>query len=86
MIKEDKSKRAFFKKAATVVGVIAAANYTKSLIFASADSSKNITNKYTNDTDLQSKTLLQTKLVVMTDNEKNQMLDEILDSHNKNRA
>ena len=86
MIKEFNSKRAFVKKLVAAVGYIAAADYTKTLISARADSIKEAANNGANDDNLQRKTLLQKQLVLMTDNEKKQMLDEIVNGYNKNNA
>ena len=86
MIKELNSKRAFVKKLVAAVGCIVAADYTNNLLSARADSIKEAANNGANDDNLQRKTLLQKQLVLMTDNEKKQMLDEIVNGYNKNNA
>jgi len=86
MIKADKSKRTFFKKAAAAVGFVAAANYLGNLISARSNSIQQINDSSANDANKQKKAWLQKQLVTMTDNDKKQMLDEILDNHNKNHA
>lgn len=85
MVKENNSRRAFFKKAAAAVGVVAAAGYTKTLITTPSDSTNDVSAKYANDVVSQEKTWLQKDMVLMTDNEKKQMLDEILNNFNKNK-
>jgi hypothetical protein len=86
MIKADKSKRTFFKKMAAAVGFVAAAGYLSNLMSGRANSIRAINDNSANDVSLQKKAWLQKQWVPMTDNEKKQMLDEILDSHNKNNA
>ena len=86
MIKADNSKRTFFKKVAAAVGFVAAANYLSKWMVARSNSIHEINNNSTNDVNMQKKAWLQKQMVPMTDNEKKQMLDEILDSHNKNNA
>ena len=86
MIKADKTKRTFFKKVATAVGFVAAAGYVNKLISGRTNSIHEINNNSANDVNMQKKAWLKKHLVLMTDNEKKQMLDTILDSHNKNNA
>ena len=83
MFKADKSKRTFFKKAAAAVGVVAAANYLSKLMFTRGNSIQQINDNCTNDVNKQKNAWLQKQFAPMTDNDKKQMLDEILDSHNK---
>jgi hypothetical protein len=75
---EDNSRRSFFKKAAAAVGVVAAAGYTKNLISASDD---NASAKYAADVALQEKAVRGNQLVLMTDDEKKQRLDDLLNCH-----
>ena len=82
MFKADKSKRTFFKKVAGTVGFVAAANYLSKLMVARSNSVQEINDKCATDVDMQKKVWLQKQLVVMTDNDKKQMLDEILEIHN----
>jgi hypothetical protein len=75
---EDNSRRSFFKKAAAAVGVVAAAGYTKNLISAS---DSNASAKYAADVALQEKAVRGNQLVLMTDDEKKQRIDELLNCH-----
>ena len=86
MFKADKSKRTFFKKAATAVGFVAAANYLSKLMVARSNSIQHVNDNCTNDVNKQKNAWLQKQFVPMTANDKKQMLDEILESHNKNHA
>jgi len=86
MTKTDKTKRSFFKKAAAAVGLVAAANYLVKFIVARSNSIHAINDNSANDVNKQKNAWLQKQFAPMTDNDKKQMLDEILDSHNKNRA
>ena len=87
MINEDNSRRGFLKKAAAAVGVVAAAGVTaKTLISAPSDSVSSESAKYVNDGHLQQKVMSQKQYVLMTDNEKEQMLNEILSNHYKELA
>lgn len=80
-MKEDLSKRAFFKKAATAVGVVAAANYATTLISASSGSPREMREKYARDARSQESAWTQQGLTLMSEAEKKQMLDVILESH-----
>ena len=91
MMKTDKTKRRFFKKAAAAVGFVAAANYLSKFMIARSNSIHAINDNSANDVNKQKNAWLQKQFSPMTDNDKKQMLDEIidshnLDSHNKNRA
>jgi hypothetical protein len=86
MIKADKSKRSFFKKVSAAVGFVAAAGYLGNLISARTNSIHEINDNSANDVNKQKRTWLRKQMVAMTDNDKKKMLDEILDSHNKNHA
>ena len=77
------SRRSFFGKAAAAVGVIAAAAYVKTLISGATSSTPEVTEKYANDATQQEKALMGNRLVVMTDAEKQQRLDELLGCHYK---
>ena len=81
MVMEDNSRRSFFKKAAAAVGVVAAAGYTKTLISKSSVSTDDASAKYAADVALQEKAVTGNQLIVMTDDEKKQRLDELLNSH-----
>lgn len=87
MVREDNSRRAFFKKAAAAVGVVAAVGVTaKTLVSAPSDSSGKERAKYANEDALQEKVMSRKQSVLMTDNEKKQMLDEILNNYHKELA
>ena len=86
MTKTDKTKRSFFKKAAAAVGFVAAANYLVKFIVARSNSVQAINDSSEHDAKKQKTAWLQKEFTPMTVNDKKQMLDEILDSHNKNRA
>jgi uncharacterized protein with von Willebrand factor type A (vWA) domain len=83
MFKADKSKRTFFKKVTAAVGFVAAGNYLSKLMVARSNSIQQINDKSAKDVNRQKMAWMQKKLEPMTDNDKKQMLDEILDSHNK---
>lgn len=78
---EDNSRRSFFKKAAAAVGVLAAAAGTKTLISASIASTDDANAKCAADAALQKKAITGNQLVLMTDEEKKQRLDELLNCH-----
>ena len=86
MIKADKSKRSFLNKVAAAVGFVAAAGYLGNLMAARSNSVHEINDKSANDVNKQKRAWLQKQMVPMTDNDKKQMLDEILDIHNKYHA
>ena len=86
MTKADKSKRTFFKKVTAAVGFVAAAGFVSKLMPGRSNSIDEINNKSANDVNMQKKAWLKKQLVLMTDDDKKQMLDEILDNHNKYRA
>lgn len=86
MVKADKSKRSFFKKAAAAVGFFSAAGYLGKWMVARNDSVQQINDHCANDISKQKTAWLQKQFLPMTENDKQQMLDEIIDSHNKNHA
>lgn len=87
MVREDNSRRAFFKKAAAAAGVVAAAGVTaKTLVSAPSGSSDKERAKYANEDALQEKVMSRKQCVLMTDHEKKQMLDEILNNYHKELA
>jgi hypothetical protein len=81
MMKEENSRRTFFKRAAAALGVVAAAAGTKNLISASIESTAGASEKYAADVALQEKAVKENQLVVMTDEEKQQRLDALLNCH-----
>jgi hypothetical protein len=86
MANEQNSRRSFFKKVAAAVGVVAAAGYTKNLISASSESNSSACAKYAADVDSQEKAVKANQLVVMTDEEKKQRLDDLLNFHRQEIA
>jgi hypothetical protein len=80
-IMEDNPRRSFFKKAAAAVGVVAAAGYTKTLISRSSASDNDASAKYAADVAWQAKAVTGNQLVLMTDDEKKQRLEELLNCH-----
>ena len=78
---EDNSRRSFFKKTAAAAGVVAAAGYTMTLISKSSASTDNASAKYAVDIALQEKVMMENPLILMTDDEKKQRLDELLNCH-----
>ena len=83
---EENSRRSFFKKAAAAVGVVAAAGYTKNLISKSLKSNDGASEKYAADVALQEKAVKENQLVVMTNEEKQQRLDDLLKFHSQEIA
>lgn len=75
------SKRNFFKKLAASVGFFSAASYVGKLISAPADAVDRINENCANDVNKQKNVLAQARLVLMTDQEKKQMLDDIFDGY-----
>lgn len=92
MIKEkdeklDVSKRMLFRRAVAAVGVVAAAGLAKTLTTAPTDSAKRKNRtEYVNEDPRQERVMLQKQFVVMTDDEKKQMVNEILANHYKELA
>jgi len=81
MTVEDNSRRSFFKRAAAAVGVVAAAGYTKTLISKYSASTGDARAKYAADVAAQEKAIMGNQLILMTDDEKKQRLDELLNCH-----
>ena len=86
MIKADKSKRNFFKKAAAAAGFVSAAGYLGNLISGPGHSMKVINENSAHEANMQKRAWMQKQWVPMTDDEKRQMLDEIVELHNNHRA
>ena len=86
MIREENPRRSFFKKAAAAVGVIAAAAGTKNLISASSASAAGASEKYAADVASQERAVKGNQLVLMTDAEKKQRLDDLLNFHRQEIA
>ena len=92
MVTEDNSRRSFFKKAAGAVGVVAAAGYTMTSISKYSKYSKysastnDASAKYAADIALQEKVMTGKRLVLMTDDEKKQRLEALLNFHNQEIA
>jgi hypothetical protein len=83
MIKEENPRRTFFKKAAATMGVVVAAAASAKTLISASGSANGVREKYANDAALQEKRLSQSQLVMMTDEEKKQRLDQILGCHEK---
>lgn len=81
MIMEENSRRSFFKKAAAALGVVAAAGYTKTLISRPSASAGDASAKYAAEVALQEKAVMGNQLILMTDDEKKQRLDALLNCH-----
>lgn len=86
MIEGSESKRGFFKKMLAVTGLAVGANYAMKLATSRKTSNKEAQAKSEHEDDMQRKTWLRHEQVIMSDNEKKQMLDEILNLHNKHSA
>jgi uncharacterized membrane protein len=86
MTKADKSKRSFFKKVVAAVGFVSVSGYLGKLISARSNSTQAINDNSEEDVIKQKKAWLEKQWVPMTNSDKKQMLDEILDSHNKYQA
>ncbi|MGC2167311.1 MAG: twin-arginine translocation signal domain-containing protein [Gallionella sp.] len=83
---EENSRRSFFKKAAAAVGVVAAAGYAKTVISDAVESKESTSAKYAVDVAMQEKAVKENQLVVMTDEEKQQRLDDLLNFHRQETA
>lgn len=81
MIIEENPRRSFFKRAVAAVGMVAAAGYTKTLISRSSASTHDASTKYAADVALQEKAMMGNPLVLMTDDEKKQRLEVLLNCH-----
>jgi len=85
--KVDVSKRILFRSAVAIVGAVTTAGVAKTVVDASKDSAdQNIKARYAKEALQQERAMLQKKFVVMSEDEKKQMLDEILNSHHKQTA
>lgn len=82
----DSSRRSFFKRAAAAVGVVAAAGTTGKLIARTVESSGDANGNYAADVAAQAKAVKGNQLVVMTDEEKQQRLDDLLQCHYEETA
>ena len=83
MAEADKSKRTLFKKMVATLSFVSLSGYLSNLISSRTYSIDKINENSTNDVKNQKKVWLQKKWVPMTDNEKKQMLDTIVNIHNK---
>ena len=79
----DVTKRSFFKKVAAAVGFAATAGYLRRFLPDRSELIQAINDSSALEANQQKNAWLQKQWVPMTDNEKKQMLDIILDSHNK---
>jgi len=78
---EENSRRSFFKKTAAAVGMVAAAGYTMTLISKTSASTDDPGARYAADVASQEKTMMGKQLVLMTDDEKKQRLEVLLNFH-----
>jgi len=81
----DRSKRTFFKKMTAAVGFVSAAAYLGNLISARSNPIERINENCANDVKLQRKVLQQKQLVLMSENDKKQLLDELLNIDGKSK-
>jgi hypothetical protein len=86
MPKADKSKRSFLKKMAAAVGFVTAAGYVRNLISTRVNSIQAVNDHNVIDENKQKQAWLQKQWEPMSENDKKQMLDEIIDSHNHHQA
>ena len=86
VIMEENSRRSFFKKAAAAVGVVAAAGYTTTLISRSSASTGDASAKYAADIALEEKVMMGNPLILMTEDEKKQRLEVLLNCHYQETA
>lgn len=77
------SRRSFFQKAAAVIGMFAAAGYTTKKIFNSTADDRGERANYANDAAMQERAIMGNHLVVMSESEKSQRLQELLNFHNQ---
>ncbi len=82
MTENKNSRRTFFKKAAATVGIIAAADYIRTLLSVRPYSDE-VTERYASDSNAQKMIFSKKQLVLMTDNEKEQRLAELLSNYQK---
>ena len=84
-IMEENSRRSFFKRAAAL-GVVAAAAGTKTLISRTIESTGDSSAKYAADAAAQERAVKANQLVLMTDEEKQQRIDDLLNFHRQEIA
>ena len=81
MVVGPNSRRSFFKKAVAAAGVVAAAGYTTTLISRSSATNGNAGAKYAADIASEEKAMVGNPLILMTDDEKRQRLEVLLNCH-----
>jgi len=85
--KVDTSRRLFFKKSAKAAAGVAAAGVVATGIGKAASAASKAANEmhagYANDDRDQMNKMSKLKMTVMSDNEKSQMLDEIIRHHHE---
>ncbi|MGA7593777.1 MAG: hypothetical protein WCA64_01160 [Gallionella sp.] len=81
MITEENPRRSFFKKAAAAAGVVAAAGYTMTRISGSSATNDNASAKYAADIASKEKLMMENPLILMTEDEKKQRLEVLLNCH-----
>lgn len=80
-IMEENPRRSFFKKAAAAVGMVAAAGYTTTLISRPSASTHDASARYAADVAAQERAVMGNQLIQMTDEEKKQRLEVLLNCH-----
>lgn len=87
MRKEENSRRAFFKKAAAAVGVVATAGVISKAISPKAEvTPKEARILNARDVALQERAVKSNKLTLMTEDEKHQRLNDLLACHKQETA
>lgn len=86
MSQADTSKRSFLKKMAVAVGFVAAAGYFRKFVSSHVNSLQAINDHNSTDENKQKQAWLNKQWEPMSENEKSQMLDALIDSHNKHQA
>jgi hypothetical protein len=82
----ENSRRSFFIRAAAALGVVAAAGTTGKLIARTVESGGDANANYAADVNAQARAVKENQLVVMTDEEKKQRLDDLLNFHQQETA
>ena len=85
-MKEENSRRSFFMRVAAALGVVAAAAGTKTLIARAIEPDGDAGAKYASDVAAQANAVKENQLVVMTDEEKQQRIDDLLKFHRQEIA
>lgn len=87
MKQEENSRRAFFKKAAAAVGVVATAGYISKSISPKAEvTAEEARLLNARDVVLQERAVKRNKMMLMSENEKHQRLNDLLACHKQEVA